>query len=200
MGEHGTIQKMRAKDMLKFKFDEQKAMSIVLYIAEKLISLNDRRAKPDLHKIFKVLYFADQKHLARYGRLIVGDFYIAMDHGPVPSNIYDMIKTIRGDSIYADDRRYGDSFKVRDHFVYPKHEPDLGVLSESDIECINEALQENQYLSFAELRDKSHDSAYCKATKDDKISFRAMAKIGGADNEMLSYIQTTSENERLLSI
>ena len=186
--------------MLKFKFDEQKAISSLLYIAGKLISLKDRRAKPDLHKIFKVLYFADQKHLARYGRVIVGDYYIAMEHGPVPSNIYDIIKTVRGDSIYSDDRGYGDLLKVRDHCVYPKHEPDLGVLSESDIECLNESLQENQYLSFTELKDKSHDPAYCKATKDDKIPFRDMAILGGADEDMLSYIQITAENERLLSI
>jgi len=90
--------------MLKFKYDEHKAISSLLYIAGHLIGLNDRKVKPDLHKVFKILYFADQKHLARYGRVIVGDFYIAMDHGPVPSNMYDMVKTVRGDSIYPDDR------------------------------------------------------------------------------------------------
>lgn len=87
---------------------------------------------------------------------------------------------------------------MRDHYVYPKQEPDIDTLSESDIECINESLSENKHLTFEEIKKKSHDSAYCKASKDDKISFRAMAKVGSADSEMLAYIKNISENERLL--
>lgn len=44
-----------------FKFDAEKAVEVLLYIAEKC---------PDVYKALKVLYFADKDHLAQYGRLI----------------------------------------------------------------------------------------------------------------------------------
>ena len=184
--------------MIRFRFHEQKAIAALLYITQSLISLKKPRAKPDLHKIFKILYFADQKHLARYGRPILGDFYIAMDHGPVPSQVYDMVKIVRGETFFQSSRDYDAFFEVRDHYIYPKQEPSMDLFSESDLECINESFRENQFLSFNQLKVKSHDGAYCKAAKDDKISYREMAKQAGANASMLAYIQEVAENERLL--
>lgn len=184
--------------MIRFKFHEDKAISALLYIARRLISLKSPKARPDLHKIFKILYFADQKHLARYGRPVLGDFYIAMDHGPVPSQVYDIIKIVRGDTIFDSNRGYGEFFDLKDHYIHPKHKPEMDVFSESDLECMNESLQENRYLSFDQLKKKSHDNAYCKAAKDDKISYREMAKQAGAKPSMLSYMQEIAENERTL--
>ncbi len=71
--------------------------------------------------------------------------------------------------------------------------------SESDMECINESLQENQDLSFGQLRDKSHDWAYNRASENNRISFMAMAKAEGIDADMVSYIETVAENQQLLS-
>lgn len=87
--------------MLYFKFNEEKALSAILYITKKLM---EGGIKVGLHKVFKIFYFADQKHLSRYGRPITGDHYIAMEHGPVPSRIYDMVKTVRGDSLLGTEK------------------------------------------------------------------------------------------------
>ena len=181
--------------MLYFKFDEEKAISLVLYIAK---NLQKKKIKTDLHKIFKVLYFADQKHLSQYGRPILGDYYVAMDHGPVPSYIYDILKIVRGDSISDDVKGFGEYFDVIDHYVYPKKDPDMDIFSETDLECIDESFQENKDLSFIALKNKSHDAAYKSATKDDKIPYRAMAKNAGADKVMLAYMRTLSENDQIL--
>jgi uncharacterized phage-associated protein len=186
--------------MPSFTFDESKAIATILYISNHLINQQDKRINTDFHKIFKILYFADQKHLAKYGRPIVGDYYIAMNHGPVPSLIYDILKVVRGDSIFSDEKGYGAIFDVKGHYVYPKQEPDMDEFSESDIECINESMEENKALSFEILKNKSHDRAYCKATKDDKISISEMAKVAGADEGMLSYIRILSENESVLHV
>ncbi|MEA3486569.1 MAG: Panacea domain-containing protein [Thermodesulfobacteriota bacterium] len=185
--------------MLSFNFNEQKAIAAVLYVSKHLTVQQDIRITPDFHKIFKILYFADQQHLAKYGRPIVGDYYIAMTHGPVPSRIYDMLKIVKGDSIFGDDKNYGAFFDVKNHYVYPKQDPDMDEFSESDIKCINESLKENEALGFRSLKDKSHDMAYLKATKDDKISISEMAKVAGADEGMLSYIRNVSENESALN-
>ena len=54
-----------------------------------------------MHKLCKILYFADQRHLSLYGRSITGDTYIAMQYGPVPSNVDDILKAVRGDSFFS---------------------------------------------------------------------------------------------------
>lgn len=185
--------------MLSFKFNKSKAISAVLYVANELINREGIK-RPDLHKIFKVLYFADEKHLAKYGRPVIGDRYIAMTYGPVPSTIYDIFKLVRGDETFiCDSEQFSKYFDVESHFIQPKQEPDMEELSQSDLECINESLQENQALSFKQLVNKSHDLAYKKAAKDDKISFREMAKVAGANETMLSYIKTLAENEQAIS-
>jgi len=183
--------------MTYFKFNREKALAAILFISKKLIKRLGNQG-PDIHKIFKILYFADQKHLARYGRFIVGDHYIAMGDGPVPSKIYDMVKIVRGDSLVQDTMDLTQYFRVSRHFVYPKQEPEMDEFSQSDLECIAESLRENQDLSFNELKEKSHDSAYESADRNDIISYREMAKVAGAKYAMLTYIQCLSENERIL--
>ena len=182
--------------MLKFKFDEKKAISVILYVSR---SLQKAKIRQDLHKIFKILYFADQKHLARYGRPIIGDFYIAMDHGPVPSQIYDIIKTVRGDSIFTSKDNYNKYFSVNKHIMSPKKKPDMDEFSVSDLECIDESIKENKRINFKDLKDKSHDKAYHKAGKDDRIPFEEMAKIANVDKGTLAYLKSISENQQVFN-
>ena len=184
------------RKMLKFKFDPDKAIAAVLYLSRKLIS---EKFKADFHKIFKILYFADRRHLALYGRPVVGDYYVAMDHGPVPSNIYDMFKAARGDSYFCVPGELTNTFAASGHYLKPLKEPDLDVFSESDLECLNESYYENKDLGFSEIREKSHDAAHKRATKDDKISYLDMAKAAGAGHEMLAYIRNLASNDRILN-
>lgn len=183
--------------MLYFKFDIKKAIAAITYVANNLIKEN---IKADFHKVFKILYFADQKHLLNYGRPIVGDHYIAMKDGPVPSRIYDILKIIRGDSIFSDDKGFSDKIAISgNHYILPRINSNIENFSESNLECIDKSIQENKRLSFKELKIKSHDAAYNKATKDDKISYRNMAKVLGASKEMISYMRELSENEKLFA-
>ena len=71
--------------------------------------------------------------------------------------------------------------------------------SQSDLECLEESIRENQDLGFQQLKEKSHDQAYQKALKDDKISFREMAKVSGADDAVLEFMKLNSENEFILN-
>ena len=73
-----------------FEFNAEKAIEVILYIAEHI-------KEPTFHTVSKVLYFADKEHLEKYGRFICGDSYIAMRRGPVPSGVYDLLKLARGD-------------------------------------------------------------------------------------------------------
>ncbi len=183
--------------MLQFHFDEEKALATILYIVQQLLALHDIRIKADLHKIFKVLYFADQKHIAQYGRPIVGDHYIAMKDGPVPSHIYEMIKITRGDSVVQDIKGYRQFLEIKTHYVYPKQSPDIEQFSGSEIECLDESLAENASLTFQQLREKSHDRAYDLAKKDDTLSFIEIAKVAGTQPSIIEYMKIVAENEAL---
>lgn len=69
---------------------------LLLYILQKL------GGRSDIHKLFKILYFAEQKHLVRYGTAISQDHYHAMKNGPVPSIAYDIYKSVKdGGVTYA---------------------------------------------------------------------------------------------------
>jgi hypothetical protein len=73
-----------AEDWIRFDFNPEKALEALIFVA-------NERPNISFYYIVKILYYADKDHLNRYGRPILGDRYIAMEHGPVPSVVYDML-------------------------------------------------------------------------------------------------------------
>lgn len=147
----------------------------------------------DFHKLSKVFYFAEQKHLVKYGSKLIDDQFIAMENGPVPSAIYDLLKGLKyNPEFYPDNIKNAFEFKSR-YLVTSLIEPDMDWLSESEVICINEAIEKISHLSFSQLSKISHDSAWKSDTymKTDKI-----AKAGGASEEMIAYIKSQEENTK----
>ncbi len=174
-------------------FDREKALNTVLYISKKL-------EKADFHKVFKILYFAEQKHLAKYGASILGDVFVAMKNGPVPSKIYDILQALRNELAFNVDTQFEKKLiEVKDnHYIQPVGEFDLELLSETELECINESILENKTLSFSLLTNKSHDDAWKGADQNDTMSIFDIARTGGANEQMLSYISEVLENQKPL--
>jgi uncharacterized phage-associated protein len=167
--------------MRDFNLHKEKAVNSLLFVINNL-------KKADTHKTYKILYFADQKHLLKYGRPIFGDTYVKMEYGPVPSFVKNVVdENIEGlEEVVAKYHRY---------FVKSLVEPDLDFLSESDLECLNESLEENKDLDFSVLTDKSHDYAYNKASWN--IDYLDMAKAVGADENLLNFISQQKINDNL---
>lgn len=176
-----------------FKFDQEKAILSIKVV------LKNFNGTINFHKLFKVLYFAEQKHLSTYGRPIFADTYIAMKDGPVPSSIYDILKIIKGDSIYYNQNlqeSFSKIFSVQEHKVSLKDPAiDLDVFSESELECLGASIEENKLLGYQNLADKSHDLAWNNSGRNQKISVLDIAKAGGANDELLKYITLNIENE-----
>lgn len=164
-----------------FEFDAKVAIEAILFIANK-------SQAPTFHHIVKLLYFADRLHLQRYGRLICGDDYVAMKHGPVPSGIYDMLKAIRYGQTNDHFPELKSAFQVNDYTVIPLRSPDLEWLSDSDVECLTEALSVYDNLSFNQLTDLSHDDAWQSADQDDFISLEALVSSVGNPNQLLEHL------------
>lgn len=177
--------------MINFKFDKNKAITAILYITKELNGV-------DLHKISKILFYADQKHLTKYGRPIIGDNYIAMPNGPVPSEIYNSINAVRYNNCFSPDiLELNKYITVNGYNIEAKEKPDIDEFSDSDIECLNKSIKENKDLNFDQLTEKSHGEAYLSATLNGKINLEEIAKEGGANNAMLNYISFASQNSRI---
>jgi len=180
--------------MFEFITDKDKAVHAALYVLQQVGSA-------DYHKVFKILYFAEQYHLKSYGRPLTGDAYQAMKYGPVPSFLYDVFKAAeKGTSPFGEATERSGAFSVTREgntpIVKALMEPDMDELSESDLEVLGLSIEENSGLKFEELVKKSHDTAWDKAekTEDIEMSYLDIAEAVGTSKEMLSYIGLQAEN------
>lgn len=70
------------------RYDKERLEEIVLYVLNKTGELN-------YYTLLKTIYFAELKHMAKWGQRITADDVCAMPYGPVLSHLLDAIK---GDS------------------------------------------------------------------------------------------------------
>ena len=73
-----SMNKMSAEDIAKLK-------AVALYVLDKC-------GETDFIHLFKIICFAERNLYAKYGQHLVKDTFIAMEHGPVPSHLYDALK------------------------------------------------------------------------------------------------------------
>ena len=73
-----------------------KIKAVLLYIMQNF------RDGVDYIKLFKILYFAQQDHLVRYGKVIVDDSFRALKHGPVPTYTYKALQIAEGKPLEGD--------------------------------------------------------------------------------------------------
>lgn len=152
--------------MITHHFNREKALEVLVYVSSKL---------EYMYHTGKAIYFANRYHLEKYGRFIVDDRVIAMKNGPVMSGIYDMIKSARGEGgVYKETKEalaYFYPSKPNDlHRMIPKREADIDFLSDSDIECLDKAIEKIKGMGFKELEAFSHDDLYFTADTNDEIS------------------------------
>lgn len=167
-------------------FKRDVAIQAILYILKMM------GGKCDIHKCHKILYFADNEHLSKYGRSITGDAYVRMDFGPVPTCIYDLFKAVRGDSFFAsqvDDVRNGSFHFVNNKDIAAVAEPDMSYLSESDVEMLNKYIEKLRDKDFIEVTDASHGYAWMHTAQNAIISVRDCLTEMGDTEEYIHYIE-----------
>jgi uncharacterized phage-associated protein len=168
---------------IKYRFNKPKAIEVLLYITSK---------QRDMYHALKILYFADKQHLEKYGRLICGDSYVAMEHGPVPSGTYDIIKSARGQGISPSDTDIEQIIKLDNNNIIPQREARTQMLSESDIECLDNAIRQYGDMSFEQLKNISHNEpSYKAAGENDFIPIEELIKQLDDSDDLLEYLQLT---------
>ncbi|MDQ6528410.1 Panacea domain-containing protein [Flavobacterium sp. LHD-85] len=167
----------------KIVFDEDRAINAVLYILTKL-------SRKDFHKIFKILFFADREHLLKYGRTITGDNYIAMNDGPVPSYLYDIFKSVKGNGYFKDNGHFSKYFSVVEGCLLKEEsEPNLNKLSQTDLQQLNISLDKYGNMSWNEIRELSHGEAWINTVNNSAISFVDILKEIESDESYIDYLK-----------
>ena len=108
-------------------------------------------------KALKLVYFADRYHLRRYGRPVVGDEYLAMNYGPVPSGTKDVAELT--DFLGEEEGSYGRAFlRAVDRFTLASEAPvEPSVFSASDREALEWAWKRFGHLDGFTLADMTHE-------------------------------------------
>lgn len=179
-------------------YDSKKLTELVLFILGKTGGV-------DFYHAFKILYFAEMKHLAKWGSGIVPDEFCALKYGPVPTQLYDAVKELNHPRmILSEELSEVIQFAGEDapNVLLPKREANLKYISKSEIEALEQSIDENESLTFGQLMRKSHDEAWEEANRrtngTNVISPVSMARVLNADDAMLEYIEEQMQIESAL--
>lgn len=117
--------------------------------------------KCDKHKYvnkmaaLKLLYFAERYHLRNYGRMITDDTFFAMKNGPVASGAKDVLSF---DDMNTDQKYTEEILENIDSYFYNSKNKlnQYDMLSETDIEALQFAIDKFGYLDEWGLKDETH--------------------------------------------
>jgi uncharacterized phage-associated protein len=115
---------------MPFSFSHRKATQALNFLARREGGTIDKL------KALKLVYFADRYHLRRFGRPIIGDEYLAMNYGPVPSGTKDLAEM--SDFLGQEEKSYANEFlHPIDRISFEsKHPLNEQVFSQSDRDAL----------------------------------------------------------------
>ena len=131
---------------MTFRFNFEKS----LQAAGVLLSLDGERM--ERIRLLKLLYIVDRELLAETGRTITGDRAVAMDHGPVLSQVYDLIK---GEASRAGE--WNHYIRTVNRAVEFRNDPGRGELSRREVEKLTEVTDRYRDVNDWSLVRATHD-------------------------------------------
>ena len=120
-------------------------------------------------RLLKLLYIADREYLATKARPITGDNVVAMDHGPVLTTAYDLIK---GQDFNA--RKWQHYLETRGLNVVLIHDPGVGKLSRHEIATLQEVARRFRDDNDWDVAEHTHTFSEWKKNKPPKKSSKAI--------------------------
>ncbi len=158
-----------------FRYDPKKAVHVVAYLAQK--GLPDMSA----FKIAKLLFWADKLHLQRYGRPVTASTWRRTNHGPIPSEILNVLNVLSGEDTKSIARRDFDlvAEEVQKLLrVIPADHPEFAAtgsadkdyFSESDLEVLDEVAKDYGQLRISVIWDRIHEEAAVKKADEGRVA------------------------------
>ncbi|MFN3970342.1 MAG: Panacea domain-containing protein [Gemmobacter sp.] len=150
----------------------------------------------DLHTALKACYFADKTHLNEYQQPIFGARYRAMAYGPVPLEIYELIK---GESLWLAELGRErmpwrlDGFRI----VAESNEPmALDRFAESELEHFVAGFELSQAMTFTQRTAATHGPDW-HAANGGEMRYEDMIEDRPDRDAMLAFIRETARRVRL---
>jgi uncharacterized phage-associated protein len=186
---------------VQFGFDFERTLAALVYIASK-----PEATGLDTYKLCKLMFLSDKLHIVRFGRSITGDDLRAMEYGPVPSNVYDLLKAVLASGEMHEQeqvRTLASHLSIDRRYEHPRFKAARPVdyayfLSPVELNALDEVVASHGRKSFDELYTLTHEMpAYKKAWEDPdrssrnpRMSFEDLftndsEAIAGAKEEML---------------
>lgn len=175
---------------IRFKFSAAKATAAIHWMVA-------TRHDLDLHAALKACYFADKSHLNEYGRPIFGATYKAMKFGPVPLEIYEMMK---GEAIWLGESRMDrfpwrlDGFRLRS---IDNGDADLSALSESDLQHLEAGLDRSLAMNFNERTAATHGPDWQNADTWGIMRYEDMIDDGPSKGAIVADLEANARYMRL---
>jgi hypothetical protein len=143
--------------MIRFRFQPRKAQDAICWMLSQQDGL-------DFHTILKTAYFADKHLLNAHGRPVFGARYKAMNYGPVPVEIYEMLKE---EPYWLSELRQEEypweragSYHVR--LRAPVRNAPPRHLSALDMQALEQAFEQCRNMDFDERTRETHDFAWLR--------------------------------------
>jgi len=123
-------------------------------------------------KLMKLLYFADFKHIKKYGRPITNDTYYHLEHGPIPSTILNLVNStidevdgsILSDAIYIEQTPNSKIQRIKCY--HPFQETDKKLFSESELEILCSVCKNFGNMGTKQIEEISHHESPWKETQE----------------------------------
>jgi uncharacterized phage-associated protein len=147
-------------------------------------------------RLLKLLYITDRELLAETGRTITGDRVVAMEHGPVLSQVYDLIK---GEASRAGE--WNHYIRTVGHRVELRKDPGRGELSRGEVQKITEVTDRFRNVDDWSLSELTHDfpewsTHFVKGTSN-SIPWRSVLAAQGKE-ELVEVIECEEADRRYL--
>lgn len=184
---------------LRYTFNLNKFLAVLGYLIQK-------RGPMTKLKIIKLLYLLDRRHFNLYGRPVLGDKYLRMDYGPVPTLAKDLIDELEEQAAFkvkpvAEAKILSKHFKAEHGGKYPEitlvKTPDTDVLSKSEIEALKWVIDRFGHNAPSTLVDIAHRHAAWKETPlMGEIDYRLFPKDDPEAVENIAEIAALEQQER----
>lgn len=143
--------------LIRFRFAPDKALEAVKWMLHEHSPL-------DLHTVLKTFYFADKSHLNEYHQPIFGATYQAMAYGPVPLEVYELVK---GESLRLSELKIDQvPWDLKGYLVHRNDSTtrsNLERFSDTELEHLRAALEKSVKMTFNQRTAATHGADWQRA-------------------------------------
>ncbi len=155
------------------------------------------RGPMDRLRLLKLLYIADREALQERGVPIIGGLMVAMKHGPLHSEVYDLIK-----GSHVDEADWSTCIVSHGNTIALKSDPGRLDLSPFEIDKLNAVAEHYQDVDTWELSELTHEfvewkESFVKGTSRPIPSEMLLKEVGFSDDEIAGIVNDANTHSHL---